>query len=211
MELQDGVAVVSAAIGIGGLLFGLRQYSAAEKWKRSEFAAKHLEELSGDARLQLCCKMLDWSIRRVPVPEEYRALTPEQTFVHDWRILAEAMAPESPASRFEWQHTLYRDLFDHFFEYLERIEHYLSIGLFSVGDVSSLRYWLAELADPRFLDGPDKLVFFAFLRRYEYDGVLALMRTFGIGVPAELEDESVPGRVREVVPRDHVHPRQGSP
>ena len=176
--------MASAVIGIGGLLFGLRQYSAAEKWKRSEFAAKHLEELSSDARLQLCCKLLDWSVRKVAVPDEYSALTSEPVFVHDWRILAEAMKPESAATRFEWQHMMYRDLFDHFFEYLERIEHYLSIGLFSVSDVSSLKYWLDALADPRFLEGPEKEVFFDFLRRYDFDGVMALMRRFGVPDPA---------------------------
>ena len=188
MELQDVVAVVGAIIGVGGLLFGLRQYSAGEKWKRSEFAAKQLEELSSDPRLQLCCKLLDWSVRLAPVPDEYRALTSETTFMHDWNVVAEAMVKESPQSRFDWQHMMYRDLFDHFFGYLERIEHFLSIGLFSVSDVASLKYWLDALADPRFLDGADRLVFFDFLRRYEYDGVVALMRRFGIAVPVEVED-----------------------
>lgn len=55
MEIKDIVAIISPMIGISGLAFGLYQYTIAQRWKRSEFAAKHLEELSSDPELELCC------------------------------------------------------------------------------------------------------------------------------------------------------------
>ncbi len=180
MEIKDVVAIISSVIGISGLAFGLYQYTIAQKWKRSEFAAKHLEELSSDPELELCCKLLDWAVREVPVPDKYRMLTNESKFVHDWRILAEAMAPESSDCQFDWQHMLYRDLFDHFFDYIERINHYIAIKLISESDTSSLKYWLEQIAAPRFAPPDQKSRFLSFIKRYEYDGVTEMMSRFEI-------------------------------
>jgi hypothetical protein len=174
------ISVVGPIVGIFGLIFGLYQYFIAQKWKRAEFAAKELEKLSSDPELELCCKLLDWSVREVAVPEKYKLLAEEEKFVHDWRILAEAMLPEEDKCSYTWQHTLYRDLFDHFFDYLERINHYITINLISTKDVSSLDYWLEQIASPRFLDESKKNIFLGFISRYDYDGVIELMKKFQI-------------------------------
>jgi hypothetical protein len=172
------LALVGSLLGLAGFGFGLYQYYIAQKWKRSEFAAQQLALLAEDPQLEICCRILDWNSRVFPVPVRYRDLAPEPTFFHNWDVLAAAMSGEAQKGSFDWQETLYRDLFDHFFAYLERIEHFLSIDLISLEDVASLRYWLGELAAPRFVDRP---IFIDFLRAYDYAGVLRLMERFELG------------------------------
>lgn len=178
----DVLKAVGGVVALGGFAFGLYQYYVAQKWKRSEFAAGLLEQLAADDQLAVCCKMLDWSTRTFAVPERYRVLAGHDTFQHDWRKLAVAMMPEEKKADFDWQGMLYRDLFDHFFDYLERIEHYISIRLVRLEDVRSLRYWLEQIAEPRFVEEP---VFREFLEAYGYRGVFDLVRRFRITWPGD--------------------------
>lgn len=136
------IAALGVVVGAVGFAIGLYQYHIAQKWKKSEFAAKLLEELANDERLTTCCKLLDYSTRKLPVPSQYRPLTEDSIFLHNWEALGKAMSSEVDMRKFEWQAVLYRDLFDYFFGYLERINHYIDIGLITAKDVSSLEYWL---------------------------------------------------------------------
>jgi hypothetical protein len=180
MEVQDIISLIGVILALGGLAFGLYQYYIAQKWKRAEFAAQQLEKLSADPELDLCCKLLDWAIRISPVPEKYAALTDEKTYVHDWRTLHQAMLPEEGSDNvdWDWQHMMYRDTFDKFFNYLERINHYISINLISERDVATLRYWLEQITDPRFLPPEKRTLFLRYIERYNYQGVLEMMRRF---------------------------------
>lgn len=171
------IAILGIVGGVGGFTVGLYQYHVAQKWKKSEFAANLLERLANDERLATCCKLLDWSTRKLPVPDQYILLTDETTFMHDWEKLTLGMAPETKKGSFDWQEMLYRDLFDYFFDYLERVNHYISIRLITCKEVQSLAYWLEQLASPRFVENS---VFMDFIREYEYSGVLELMDKFGI-------------------------------
>ncbi|MGA1840106.1 MAG: hypothetical protein ACMUIU_05720 [bacterium] len=64
-----------------------------------------------------------------------------------------------------------------FFGYFERINHYIDIRLITVKDVSSLDYWLEQVASPRFVKYP---VFNDFIKNYGYSGLVDLMNKFGI-------------------------------
>jgi hypothetical protein len=185
MKLTDYITLVTAMVAVSGLFAGLYQYIIAQKWKRSEFAAKHLEQLTTDPKLELFCKLLDWSVRLSSVPDKYRSLTDDDTFVHDWRILKEALLPDKKVGHVTWQHMLYRDLIDHCFGYCERINHYISIKLISIHDVSSLLYWLQQISKPRFMPEPEKYqwLFIDYLQRYEYRGVIELIQRFNIKTP----------------------------
>jgi hypothetical protein len=183
MAVQDVVAILSVGAVLGGLAFGLYEYHTAQKWKKSEFAARQLEKLSTDSKLALCCQFLDWERRRMLVPSDYAAFTTDKVFVHDWKTLATAMRPEEETTGFNWQEVMYRDYFDHFFGYLERINHSREIRLIRKQDVSSLKYWLEQIGTPRFLGAGDRSVFPDFLEYYGYSGVMALMREFGVPVP----------------------------
>jgi len=161
----------------------LYEYWTAQKWKRSEFAARQFEMLTTDPVLAMCCQFLDWSYRRMPIPERYKIYSGEDdSFVHKWATLETSMRPESEQDSFPFPQVLYRDYFDHFFAYLERINHYLDIGLFSKKDVSSLKYWLEQVAEPRYVQEDKQYAFFRdFLEKYGYSGVLELMHRFRVG------------------------------
>ena len=171
------IGALGVAGGVVGFAIGLYRYNVAQKWKKSEFAAKLLEELANDERLTTCCKLLDYSVRKLPVPPQYDFLTEDSIFTHTWEALNQAMIPETEQAKFGWQAVLYRDLFDYFFGYLERIDHYINIGLIAARDVSSIEYWLRQIASPRFTKTP---VFREFIRAYGYAGVEDLMKKYGI-------------------------------
>lgn len=183
MEAKDYAAMATAFLALIGLGFGLYQYYVAQKWRRSEFAAKQLEQLVTDPELSLLCKLLDWKRRDLPVPKKYRALTDATTFEHNWTILAEAMIEGRREGRYTWQQAMYRDLLDHFCEYLQTLNHYLSIGLIDLRDTATLKYWLKELKHPRFAAPGDERMFMEFIRVFGYTGVTRLMDRFGMGQP----------------------------
>ena len=170
----------TAILGVIGLGFGLYQYYIAQKWRKSEFAARQLEMLDSNPELSLCCKFLDWSRRDLPVPEKYKAYTDNKTFEHNWTVLAEAMIPKRRKGRYTWQQAMYRDHFDRLCEYFQRLNHYLSIGLVTKSDIATVEYWLKELAKPRFLHNGDERMFIDFIRFFQYQGVLELMKKFGV-------------------------------
>lgn len=179
--IKETISSLSSVIGIAGLAFGLYQYYIAQKWKKSEFAAQQLEKLDSDPDLALCCKILDWSERDLPVPERYKSFTDESAFHHDWELLCKAMVPEQINGVFEnWKCLVYRDIFDRFFAYLERINHFIEIRLVSEKDVSSLEYWLEEISHPRFADPNKSKVFIDFIQAYEYSGVIKLIQRFDV-------------------------------
>lgn len=171
------MAFLGLFVGAVGFALALWQYRIGQKWKKSEFAAKQLEPLTADPRLATCCSLLDWSARRIPVPVAYRELVDETTFVHSTELLADAMVPESEKSSFTWQEVLYRDLFDYFFTYLERINHYINVRLITVADVAPLEYWLREIHRSRF---DERRIFDQYLLYYQFDGVVELMEKFAV-------------------------------
>lgn len=190
MELKTFLEFAGAIVAVAALCFGLYQYYIAQKWKRAEFAAHQLQMLSSDAELDLCCKLLEWAGHASPVPEKYRVLSTQATFEHDLSTLLEAMLPREDADRssWDWKHMVYREVFDRFFSYLERINHYISIDLISVSDVASLRYWLEQIARPCSLPQEHRTLFVCFMDRYRYSGVRELMGRFRISM-----DDKEPG------------------
>lgn len=183
MEIKDGIALGGVIIGFIGFSFALYQYRISQKWRKSEFAAKQLELLSSDPDIAFCCQVLDYIARRIPTPEKYRVFTGDTSFVHNQQLLVPAMQPEAGQDHFEWPLVIYRDSFDRFFGHLESINHYISIKLFTIKDVSSLEYWLMQISNPRFVEEKDKLIFINFIKAYKYLGVLALMDRFKMPYP----------------------------
>jgi hypothetical protein len=181
MDVEFIVKAVGAAAAIGTLMFGLWQYMKAQRWKRAEFAAKQLEKLTTDPLLSMACTLLDWADRTLKVPECCKSKTEADTFVHDWAVLETAMAPGLwPDGRegFQWQEVLYRDIFDHFFTYLDMLNHYVDIKIISVDDLSILKYWLEQINRPEL--AARKPIFQGFIRRFGFEGVTALSRKLGV-------------------------------
>ena len=181
LGLGEILAVVGGLVGLAGFGLGLWQFAEAQKWRKAELASQLLARMRTEAELDTCLRALDWSSRLLPVPESYRYEFPDAKFEHNWDELTIAMRHETEvgSGRFTRVQALYRDLFDRYFTYLESIEHAISIGLIEKEHVESLRYWLEAVAKPRFSSQP---VFDVFLQRYEYDGVISLMKRFKIAL-----------------------------
>ena len=193
MEAENYIALGTAFLGLSGLGFGLYQYYVAQKWKRSEFAAKHLEQLATDPELSLLCKLLDWNKRHLPVPEKYRPLTKSPVFEHNWEVFAAAMIAHGRKGDYSWQEAMYRDLVDRFCEYLQSLNHYVTIGLIDLRDISTIKYWLRELARPRFASTRDEQMFLDFIKVFAYPGVFKLMDRFGVDRPDRRPPRAEPG------------------
>jgi hypothetical protein len=191
IELRDWLGIIGAILGLSGFAFGLLQYLVAQRWKKSEFAAGQLDLLFKDPDLAMACTMLDWSARPLPVPEKYTVLTAEPYFHHNWDNLVRALPPEERRGSFEWPLVVYRDVFDRFFTYLERVELSISIGLIRKQDVAVLEYWLKQLDAPRFVSS-QRTVFQDFILRYGYTDVPKLMRRFGLALDWPHEQPFVP-------------------
>lgn len=183
MNTKDTFQLILNLLGLilaaTGFLTGLRQYEKAQKWKRSEFAAAQLEKLVSNDELALACIFLDSNNVRVLVPKEFKALAEEETFVHDWSILVRAMTSGLDSRSFpnEYRAVIYRRVFDKFFDYLELINHYITIKLIDISDVSTLEYWLVRIAQPYFVE---ESVFISYLKTFNYKGTIQLMRKFRV-------------------------------
>ncbi len=186
MDAKDVIAAVTPILGLTGLTFGLYQYYVAQKWKRSEFAAKQLEQLRTEPELSLLCKLLDWRKRQLPVPAQYLSLANTPLFEHNWTIFAEAMIEGRRESNYTWQQAMYRDLVDRLCEYLQGLNHYVSVGLINPGDIATVAYWLQQLASPRFALEGDEGMFLEFIEFFEYSGVTELMHRFDVNQPPEV-------------------------
>jgi hypothetical protein len=179
------VGIIGLLGTLGTLLAGVYQYAKAQKWKRSEFAAKELDKLNNDPILSLACTFLDWTGRAFVVPEAYKHKISKGTFIHDWDTLAKAMAPDikpdDGREGFTWQEVLYRDVFDHLFTYLVLLNHYVEIGLVSKKDIFILKYWLEQITGSPLAD--HKPIFEGYIESFGYRGVNELSRKLGVSPP----------------------------
>jgi hypothetical protein len=178
--MKDITAIATPVLGLGGLAFGLWQYYVAQKWKRSEYAAKQLEQLTTDPDLWLFCVLLDWGTRKLPVPERYAKVSQKSVFEHDWKEFGEAIKKRQTPAEYNWQHAMYRDLLDRFCEYLRALNHYVKIGLIDKESIAPIKYWLHKLNQPPYADVANKTMFMDFIDQFDYHDVFRLMERFGV-------------------------------
>ena len=163
--------VLGISVAICALAVAVYEYSEAQKWKRSEFASRQVEKLGGDETISLAARALEWKNREFPLPNKYTEMYSGKVFKHDYEILNGALIPETKKVNFSKEEVVYQDIYDYYFDYLERVNHYIEIGLFSTKDVETLCYWV------RLIDRPKpyyKGSFESYLKEYEFDGVFDL-------------------------------------
>lgn len=178
--------IIGVAVGLLVAIFGLIQFRINQRWRKSALAKELLEEFYSDEALTCCRQILDWASREIVIPTKYRSSLDASVLYYDSGDLSPALLHEASKGKFTRTQMFYRDIFDEFFAYLERIEHYLSIGLIERRDVRALKYWLRELAVPRFGPHDRDSVYLKFLDGYGYTGVLQLMQRFGVELPIEI-------------------------
>jgi len=177
-------ALLALIAGIGGFV-AYKEYSNAQKWKRLEFAAQHLERFWSDPKIEACCIFLDWEARRMKVPEAYGVFTESKHFVHTHAQLRSAMnsslekdlaqseagpASEETSHQFKWQEVMYRDYFDRLFDFLAQSNNSLRMGILKPQDLEQLVYWLSKIL------AEHKDMFEQFLTKYKYEQVAELFK-----------------------------------
>lgn len=169
--------IVGTFVTLAVFSFGILQYKKAQDWKRTEYARALLAMLVSDSDLSLCRILMDWSPRRVQIPQRYvdlmHAEEAKTTFTHGWTELSAAL---NKSKGFSITEIMYRDVFDTFFTYLEEISHCIKLKLVSCDDVKGIQYWVEKVVRLRAV-GSDELVFRRFVETY-YPDFSDLMESF---------------------------------
>jgi hypothetical protein len=177
------IKAAPSIIAIIGFCVGLSQYIKAQHWKRAEFASKELDKLNSDHLLSMACTLLDWDGRTFAVPDSYKYKAEEPSFIHNWAELEKAMVSDIrpvDAPGFTWKEVLYRDIFDHYFNYLDLINHYIEIKLIKINDVKTLRYWLIQIAGSPLAN--EKPIFQDYIIKFGYEGINRLSNKLGVAL-----------------------------
>ncbi len=108
--------------------------------------------------------MLDWSGREYEISDSRRETVTYQEVYYALR---------TTNTVFEDGKEVYiRDCFDHFFDCLEELEHFISIDLIRFEDVEGgLLYYIDKMMD-------NKSAFDGFMREYRYNKALAFVDRF---------------------------------
>jgi hypothetical protein len=178
MNAKELVDFLVSVIGIGGVLFGVYQYTQAQKWKRLEFAAGQLQRLYSEPELALAGMFLDYSKRGVPLPESYWDFVGAKVFEHDCKLMYQLMS-----SKYEEQmeYFLYGDTIDRLFAYLDQIYAFIEMRLIKAKDVESLRWILNDIEKPLWAEkhGFESCLFLKRAVNTGHPNVIRLMNKFG--------------------------------
>ena len=119
METAHWLTLAAMSGGLVAFLGGLMQYLRAQRWKRAEFVANEMKEFKADPMVRNALLLLDWNERAVELcPHE---ANPDKRCVRvEDRVIALALVPHVTRSDFSPVEIALRDVFDRFFDRLER-------------------------------------------------------------------------------------------
>jgi hypothetical protein len=190
--IAETIKIMSGVVAVIGLFIGLFQYQKAQIWKRKEFAASLIARIAKEDDLKLAITLLDWKARVLPIPSKYLEVSQgEKIFMHSHLSLASAFdlnnreyLPETNDIELKQNditllNIIYIDTFDRFFEFLEEVYAYVSIGIIRIEDISLLIYWADRIATLQF---EGKQVFVEYLIHYHLHGVLKLSTSGQYGI-----------------------------
>jgi hypothetical protein len=172
MNLSIEVGAVSTAIVAAvAALAGLAQYRKAEAWKRAQFTAGFLKQLSTDEELIFACKAIDWGLGPLIIPEKYRPLftNREVVITHNWDDLANALKPNIDINVItNPKQLIYRYSVDALLDYFDQSRKFIELNLVRLHDLASLGYYAALIRYPIYYHGTTapKDVFGSFVNRY---------------------------------------------
>jgi len=131
----------------------LRERREQFRWREAEMARTILDQMWNDTLATSAMRMLDWSGLQY---EQGQRLTNPISQSDVWHALRTTNTSFTPDEQFV------RDCFDQLFDYYERMEHYLGIGLISWEDIQGrLEYYAGLLARK-------KTVYEQFLTTYQF-------------------------------------------
>jgi hypothetical protein len=166
----------SSFIAVITLAFGVWQYWKAQKWKRAEFVAAQIKEFEGNPLVRRAMRMLDFP--EDPIKLDGQAISLSQ------EILAEALPHEDLKRKFSPGEIEIRRAFCDFFDGLERMHHFLQVGLIDIEHLTPyLKYWFRRFATTDYMNQDFLYSVWTFIDGYEYEGVRQLAEHFGFQPP----------------------------
>lgn len=162
-------------LGIGASgAFVAWKYSKEKRIERSAAGNQLISELESSEWLRLACQMLDWTARRFLLPDEILKrrlpLMPDdkgnsEILEHSTSKMLGALKEKE---KYNSDEVLYRDTFDSFLTWLDRLHSGLDSGIFSGNDVRPVAYYAQALLAPRHHGQEATTVIKGFIKNY-YD------------------------------------------
>lgn len=172
MNMADILAVIGTIIALSGFLFGLYQYTKAQRWKKLEYAAKLLQEMTIDEDIALALIFLEYSKRQVPLPDKYHKLAGDSLFQHDSEKLSQMLEVGY------WENTpeyfIYRDTLNRLFRYLQQFQQFIEMKLIEPEEAYLVGWVLRRITNPDYID---KKTLHAYVQYFP--GVISLLQSFG--------------------------------
>lgn len=169
--LISAVSAIAAALGLMLNAFAARR---TEHWVRLRYASDVVDKLFDDKILRLAVLFIDWRKREIQLPEGLEKYGNNGLFSHDWDLMAEAMRPANrekgkwgiddlKAEYLKPEYTLYVEVFDEFWGYLDQVSLFVRDGLIKPQHLVPLVYLLERLKASK--------IFNSYLSDYEVDSV----------------------------------------
>jgi len=186
-------------VAVVGASYTALQYGRSRRWRAGDLAASLISQLETDEELAFACRVLDWGVGPLIVPQRYRPLletvpadpknaTPAErgaVIQMDRELLARAVEPRLKIDpKAEPAGLIYRYCFDKFFSHLANVHRLVQTRQVKSKDLIPLKYWLERIAryeyPPRPM--PKDQVFQPFLEHeaFGYRGVIFLGEKLGV-------------------------------
>lgn len=178
-------SVLGAAGSVVVFLYGVLQYSVAQRWKRQEFVASEVEKFFSNRDVATACLLLDYSV--VAVTPDGRIAVDENAAgrrvfkdadIMGGLVLHTVMPGETET--FRGSRLAARVAFDAFFTGLEKLSNHVASGVIERRHlIPYLAYWLAIISEPEtgWKDREFYRIVSDFIDGYGYVGVRRLIET----------------------------------
>ncbi len=187
MTTSESISLLGVTIGFGAFISGYFQYIKAQRWKRAEFVAKEMKEFEAKPKVKLAMQLLDWNARKYDIGSSDGE---QDTVIHDG-IIKDALRVHDETSIFTPTEVFIRDVFDGYFDSLERFNHFIESGLVTPEEFKPyLIYWIEILGDINNTRKPRecRAALWSYLVAYGYSGVVKLLARYGFKVASSAEN-----------------------
>jgi hypothetical protein len=189
-DLLKMLVLLGAALAF---IVGLAQYRRAQHWKRVEWVAQEMKSLFGDPLVQAALLMFDWGSRRIPLYPDRQAENERFVRLTNEMVADALLLHDDRPDGFSDLETDIRAAFDRLLDGFERFHSYVETGLVRLSDLRPyLKYWAVNLCRPRAPRPKEhRLVrLTAYMKRYGYEGALALLDRIAADVRPAAADAS---------------------
>jgi hypothetical protein len=173
LKLAAGAGAVVAYV------VGLKQYRKSQSWQKATFLATIINEFENNSKILAVKCMLDWDDGKIELEPAVWFDFENETFCSALR------APTSGEEvAFSAAEDGIRNALDVFFDFFEKVESYVSIGLLKFNDLKYFYYWFEALRSmDKWKNVECKAGLDHFLHAYHFFGVERLLAEYVKKVP----------------------------